>query len=90
VEVNGSPAGTIAYPPYRLDVSNLIHTGSNTVTVTIIGSLKNLLGPHHNNPPAGMAISPHWRGVPSYPPGEEYQLMPYGLMEEFVLFAGKR
>jgi hypothetical protein len=89
VTVNDSPAGTIAYPPYRLDVSGLIKEGNNTVTVTVIGSLKNLLGPHHNNPPAGMAISPFWRGVKSYPPGTEYQILPYGLMEDLLLYRSR-
>jgi hypothetical protein len=89
VSVNGSPAGIIAYPPYRLDVSGLIKAGANTVTITVIGSLKNLLGPHHNNPPAGMAISPFWRGVKGYPPGREYQILPYGLMGELGLYGNR-
>ncbi len=89
ISVNGSPAGTIAYPPYRLDVSRLIRKGTNTIIVTVIGSLKNLLGPHHNNPPAGMAISPFWRGVKSYPPGQEYQILPYGLMGDLLLYQSK-
>ncbi|MFA5814563.1 MAG: glycosyl hydrolase [Bacteroidales bacterium] len=89
VTVNGSPAGTIAYPPYRLDVSGLIREGNNSVTVTILGSLKNLLGPHHKNPPAGMAISPFWRGVKSYPPGKDYQILDYGLMEDLWLYRSR-
>jgi hypothetical protein len=89
VSVNGTPAGTIAYPPYRLDVSGLMREGNNTVTVTVIGSLKNLLGPHHNNPPTGMAISPFWRGVKGCPPGTEYQILPYGLMGEVGLYGNR-
>lgn len=90
VTVNDQPAGTIAYPPYNLDISKLISKGENRITVTVTGSLKNLLGPHHNNPPSGMAISPFWRGVPLNPPGKDYQILEYGLMQDFRVYGGNR
>ena len=89
ITVNDEPAGIIAFPPYALEVSNFIKEGKNTIVVTVIGSLKNLLGPHHNNPPEGMAISPYWRGVTSYPPGNEYQILDYGLYGNIQLYQSK-
>jgi hypothetical protein len=85
ITVNGTSAGIIAFPPFTLDLTGFIEEGINTLEVTVVGSLKNLLGPHHNNPPAGMAISPFWRGVPPYPPGEEYQILDYGLLDDIYL-----
>jgi hypothetical protein len=89
VSVNGKPATVIAFPPYRTDVSALIKPGINKIEVKVIGSLKNLLGPHHNNPTPGFVSPGSWRGVKSYPAGKEYQMMEYGLMEEFVLLKGE-
>ena len=90
VTVNGRPATVIAFPPYKTDVSALIRPGINKIDVKVIGSLKNLLGPHHNNPAPGFVSPGSWRGVRSYPAGKDYQMMDYGLMEEFVLFQGDK
>ncbi|NMC37968.1 MAG: hypothetical protein GYA41_06570, partial [Bacteroidales bacterium] len=81
VKVNGIKAPLIAFPPYRSDISDLLKPGVNVIDVKVIGSLKNLLGPHFNNPAPGLASPWHWRNVKSYPPGIEYQLIDYGLME---------
>jgi hypothetical protein len=89
VSVNGQPAAVIAFPPYQSDVTGLIKPGINKIDVKVIGSLKNLLGPHHNNPPVGFASPWNWRNVNSYPAGKDYRMYDYGLMEEFVLLQGK-
>lgn len=86
VVVNGKTAGTIALSSDRLDVSGFIEKGTNSIEVKIIGSLKNLLGPHHNNPAPGMTGFKHWRNVKEYPAGKDYQLLDYGLMDNFYLF----
>jgi hypothetical protein len=31
----------------------------------------------------------HWRNVNSYPAGKDYQLLDYGLMEDFELMQGR-
>ena len=89
VYVNGQPATVIAFPPYHTDVTGLIKPGINKIDVKVIGSLKNLLGPHHNNPKPGFVSPWIWRNVKSYPAGSDYQMLDYGLMEDFVLFQGK-
>jgi hypothetical protein len=89
VTVNGKAAGIIGYPPYTLDVSKFIRKGKNEISVTVNGSLKNLLGPFHNNPPKGQSISPYWLNVKGYPAGSEYQIFDYGLMGDLRLYQGK-
>ncbi len=89
VLVNGNPAGIIGFEPYTLDVSKWIQAGKNTVTVKIIGSNKNLLGPFHNNPGTGLTSPWHFRNVKSYPSGHDYHQLDYGLMENFYLESGK-
>jgi hypothetical protein len=89
VTVNGQPAGLIAFPPYRADLTGYLKQGVNKVDVKIIGSLKNLLGPHHNNPALGIASPWMWRNIKSYPAGKDYQMYDYGLMGDFVLLNGK-
>jgi hypothetical protein len=88
VSVNGKNATVIAFPPYRSDITGLIKPGLNTVTVTVIGSLKNLLGPHHNNPKPGFVSPWTWRNVKAYPSGGDYRMVDYGLFEDFTLLHG--
>jgi hypothetical protein len=88
VSVNGLKAGIIAFPPYRADITRLIKPGLNKIDIKVIGSLKNLLGPHHNNPKPGLVSPWSFRNVKSYPSGFDYQMIDYGLFEDFVLLHG--
>lgn len=85
--VNGRVDGYIAHQPWECDVSRLIQPGSNQIEVIVFGSLKNPLGPHHNNPAPGVAWANMWNQAPKQipPPGNEYDTLKYGLFEEFVL-----
>jgi hypothetical protein len=89
VYVNGKPAPAIAFPPYNSDITPMIQPGMNNVEIKVIGSLKNLLGPHHNNLKPGLVSPGAWRNVKSYPSGKEYQLIDYGLYGEFTLLNRK-
>ncbi|MEI6047256.1 MAG: glycosyl hydrolase [Bacteroidota bacterium] len=89
VSVNGQTATLIAFPPYNTDVTGLIKPGINKIEVKVIGSLKNLLGPHHNNPKPGLVSPWIWRNVKGYPAGKDYQMLDYGLMEDFILSNGE-
>lgn len=88
VTVNGQKATVIAFPPYITDVTGLIKQGTNKIEVKVTGSLKNLLGPHHNNPAPGLVSPGSWRNVRTYPSGTDYQMIDYGLFEEFKLYKG--
>ena len=85
VYVNGQKAGMIAFDPWQLDVTSYLKEGSNTIDVHVIGSLKNLLGPHYRNPAPGLASPWHWKNVDKPISGKEYQMRDYGLMEDFEL-----
>jgi len=85
VKVNGQKADPVAFPPYTSDITAFIKPGNNTVEVSVTGSLKNLLGPHHKNPVKGFVSPWIWRYVNTYPSGKEYQMLDYGLSEDFTL-----
>jgi len=85
VYVNGTKAGIIGYDPYRLDVSSFLKQGSNRIDVNVVGSHKNLLGPHYKNPAPGLASPWHWKNITEQIRGLDYQMIDYGLMEDFNL-----
>jgi|WetSurMetagenome_2_1015567.scaffolds.fasta_scaffold00015_91 hypothetical protein len=87
--VNGTYKTVLAFPPYQSEITDFIKPGKNTIEITVTGSLKNLLGPHFNNPAPGLVSPWLWRNVKSYPAGSEYQLLDYGLMDGFSLLQGK-
>jgi hypothetical protein len=91
VKVNGEPAGIIGWQPYELDISALVRDGENRVEVLVCGSNKNLLGPHHNKPAPGLVSPWLFRPAPrEMPPGSEYDLIGYGLMDEFAVLERRR
>ncbi len=86
VKVNGQSAGIIGWAPYELEVTKSLRKGQNEIEVLVFGSLKNLLGPHHGKFNPGLIGSWLWRTAPEHtPPGSEYNLIGYGLFEEFQL-----
>ena len=92
VMVNGKNAGVVAFEPFELDVSQHLKPGLNEVSVIVYGTLKNTLGPHHNNPPLGRA----WPGgfqqgaKDGRPPGSKYDVVGYGLFEDFSVEVQRR
>lgn len=85
IYVNGEKAGIIGFDPYRLDITSHLHPGKNNIAVRVIGSHKNLLGPHYNHPAKGLASPRHWKGIKEPVPGDAYQLIDYGLFDDFEL-----
>jgi hypothetical protein len=87
VFVGGKAVGTIAFAPFELDVTDALVPGPNEVSVVVYGTLKNTLGPFHNDPPLGRA----WPGSFQQgakggdPAGSEYSVVDYGLFEDFKL-----
>ncbi len=47
VKINGVDAGDIIFRPYTMDISSYIVDGENEIELSVITSLRNLLGPHH-------------------------------------------
>ena len=86
VWVNGEKVGIASLPPYRMTLTPYLKEGENQIEVRIIGSMKNLYGPHYA-PLNGLMGPGHWNGVREQRAGQDYDLLPYGLEEEFkVLF----
>lgn len=85
VYINGKKVGIISSNPYRLDVSTYLKKGKNIVDVHVIGSHKNLLGPFYKNALLGLIRPWQWKGIKEQLPGNEYQMLDYGLMEDFDL-----
>jgi len=87
VAVNGEFAGYIDAPPWECEVTQFIKTGENRVEVTVIGTLKNTLGPHHGKPVLGSAWPNRFQTGPSPgpPAGTNYSTVAYGLFQPFFL-----
>ena len=47
VKINGEDAGTIMFRGDVIDCSKYLKEGKNTVTLTLLGTLRNMMGPHH-------------------------------------------
>ncbi|MGZ5555775.1 MAG: glycosyl hydrolase, partial [Candidatus Aminicenantales bacterium] len=90
VFIGGQRVGTAAFPPYEIDLTGALAAGPNEVSVVVYGTLRNTLGPFHNDPPLGRA----WPGSfqqgakRGLPPGSEYSSVAYGLFEDFQLIKG--
>lgn len=85
VMVNGKEAGHIYHQPYACDVTAHVREGANRIEVQVVGTLKNLLGPHHGSQPLGTAWPAMFRNGPAQPPpGNAYGTVAYGLMESIV------
>jgi len=90
VFVGGKRVGTAAFPPYEVDLTGALASGPNEVSVIVYGTLRNTLGPFHNDQALGRA----WPGSfqqgakGGLPPGSEYSSVGYGLFEDFRLMKG--
>ncbi len=53
VRVNGQSVGTVAWPPHCIEVTSALRGGEgdgrrpNEIEIELVGTLRNLLGPHH-------------------------------------------
>jgi hypothetical protein len=89
VLIDDQPAGTIAFPPYELDLGRSLSPGRHKVSIVVYGTLKNLLGPHHGDPPIGAAWPGNFQMAPpgGRAAGAAYDVRPYGLIDDFELLA---
>jgi len=87
VQVNGKKAGLIAFAPFELDITSALQPGKNEVTVAVIGTLKNTLGPFHNKPLLGRAWPSGFQqgAKDGRPAGKDYSVVGYGLFEDFKI-----
>lgn len=45
--VNGKEVATVMNPPYDVDITEYLSEGENTLTLTLLNNLRNMMGPHH-------------------------------------------
>ncbi len=84
IRIDGKETGLIAWPPFTFELTPHVKEGTQKVEVVVYGSLKNLLGPHHNKPTPGMTGPATFLAAPKgQPGGSEYDLLPYGLFKPF-------
>lgn len=48
IKVNGKQLPTVMWAPYDIDLSDVLVAGENTIEITLVNNLRNLLGPHHH------------------------------------------
>lgn len=58
VNINGTDLPPVAWSPWEADITGAVRQGTNSISVTLINSLRNLLGPHHNAEGELIALSP--------------------------------
>ncbi|MFD0672425.1 glycosyl hydrolase [Cohnella sp. GCM10027633] len=87
VWVNGKMIGLLgAGNDVGPDLTPFAKPGSNEISLRVSGSFKNLLGPHLDpGKPRNSAWPDNWKRAPMFaePSAEAYDLLPYGLLEEF-------
>lgn len=83
VRLDERGVGHIAFPPYELQVDTSLDAGVHIVEFEVVGTLKNLLGPHFCRQP----LRNRWSGpnawqdpVPHPMDGKDYEILPYGLL----------
>jgi hypothetical protein len=56
--VNGKQIATKLYPPYRVNISEYLKVGENTLEVRILNNLRNMQGPFHHTLGEEIAVTP--------------------------------
>ena len=87
VKVNGRDMGTVMWAPYCVDLSDALVAGENTVELTLVNNLRNLLGPHHHLAGELFSVAPGhfpqipclWNGYRAEPSTPQYCFVNTGL-----------
>ena len=75
--VNGQHTGALAWLPHQIDISAAIQPGDNRIEIVLVGTLRNLLGPHHHKGGDLNSTSPnHFRDKQRWT--DDYILVPFG------------
>lgn len=85
VKVNDIFAGIILSEPNRLSIGEFVKKGNNKIDVTVIGSLKNVLGPFYNKPAPGLVDPGKWYNIKTQPSGNGYDIYDYGLTTDYEI-----
>jgi len=90
VLLDGKRAAVLGWPPYTAEIT--ASPGRHTVGVRVVSTPRNVFGPFHNRMKPRMRAWPAaWADFPEHqPPGSQYDVLDYGLMEPFEVSAGER
>lgn len=79
VIINGREIGLLAWPPYRLEVTEAMRDGENEIRIEVTNSLRNLLGPHHHKEGELISVGPgSWSDEANWV--DEYNFVKCGLL----------
>jgi hypothetical protein len=68
VKINGKEFAPIIYSPWETEISEALKEGDNQIEITLINSLRNLLGPHHHPGGELTGVGPSsFTGNPGWP-----------------------
>lgn len=70
VEINEEICDTLVWSPFRAEITNHLKQGKNAVKITLVNSLRNLLGPHHHKGGELIKVGPKsFTGLGGFPDG---------------------
>ncbi len=70
IEINGQVADTLVWSPFKTEISKYLKPGKNTIKITLVNSLRNLLGPHHHKGGELIKAGPNsFTGAGGFPDG---------------------
>jgi len=79
VSVNGGNPIPICWSPLEADVTSQVQKGENTVTIEVVGTLRNTFGPLHHKKGDLTSVGPR-SFVDEANWTDSYQIVPYGLI----------
>ena len=81
--VNDTNAGQLCWDPWEIEIGDLLTEGENTIRIDLVHSLRNLLGPHHDERGELWGVNPgsfsdegRWTDI--------YQFVPFGIAETTI------
>ncbi len=87
VHVNGTHVGSTAWPPNTIDITGAVREGENVIALELVGTLRNLLGPHHLR-----GGDRAWTGPDEFRDKtrwtDDYVLVPFGFDDVVLKFYG--
>ena len=58
VSLNGKEVGKVAWSPWQIEITDELRKGKNDITLTLVNTLRNLLGPHHHRDGELIGVGP--------------------------------
>jgi hypothetical protein len=70
IKMNGQVVDTLFWSPFKTEITKFLKEGDNEVEITLVNSLRNLLGPHHHKGGEIEKVGPNsFTGVGGFPDG---------------------